>query len=70
MHPLWRPRRAGGTLPHRYRLRHVYLHAEKESPKYEKAAMKFLRRYLDEKSPTLKNFATVVRELEQRQSQE
>jgi len=28
--------------------------------------MKFLRRYLDEKEPTLKNFAKVVRELEQR----
>ena len=51
-------------------LKLVHLYAEKESPKYEKAAMKFLRRYLDEKSPTLKNFATVVRELEQRQSQE
>ena len=29
--------------------------------------MKFLRRYLDEKEPTLKNFAKVVRTLEQRQ---
>ena len=48
-------------------LKLVYLYAEKESPKYEKAAMKFLRRYLDEKSPTLKNFAKVVRQLEQRQ---
>jgi hypothetical protein len=38
-------------------LRLVCLYAEKESPKYEKAALKFLRRYLDEKSPTLKNFA-------------
>ena len=28
--------------------------------------MRFLRRYLDEKEPTLKNFAKVVRELEQR----
>ena len=28
--------------------------------------MKFLRTYLDEKEPTLKNFAKVVRELEQR----
>jgi len=31
--------------------------------------MKFLRRYLDEKEPTLKNFAKVVRELEQRQTE-
>jgi hypothetical protein len=28
--------------------------------------MKFLRRYLEEKSPTLKNFADVVRKLERR----
>ena len=47
-------------------LKLVYLYAEKESPKYEKATMKFLRRYLEEKEPTLKSFAKVVRELEQR----
>jgi hypothetical protein len=47
-------------------LKLVYLYAEKESPKFEKAAMKFLRRYLDEKEPTLKNFAKVVRELDGR----
>ena len=35
-----------------------------DSPKSELAAMKFLRRYLDEKEPTLKNFAKVVRSLE------
>jgi hypothetical protein len=29
--------------------------------------MQWLRRYLEEKEPTLKNFADVVRELEQRQ---
>ena len=28
--------------------------------------MKWLRRYLDEKEPTLKNIAEVVRELQQR----
>ena len=43
----------------------VCLYAEKESPKFEKAAMRWLRRYLDEKSPTLTNFAKVVRQLEQ-----
>jgi hypothetical protein len=31
--------------------------------------MKFLRRYLDEKEPTLKNFAKVVRRLEERGDQ-
>jgi hypothetical protein len=30
--------------------------------------MRFLERYLAEKPPTLKNFAKVVRELEQRRS--
>jgi hypothetical protein len=29
--------------------------------KYERAAMRWLHRYLDEKSPTLKDFAKVVR---------
>jgi DNA-directed RNA polymerase specialized sigma54-like protein len=48
-------------------LKLVHLYAEKESPKYEAAAMKWLRRYLDERSPTLKNFAKVVRSLEHRQ---
>ena len=45
----------------------VYLYAEKESPKYERAAMKWLRHYLDEKEPTLKEFAEVVTSPEQRQ---
>ena len=47
-------------------LKLVYLYAEKESPKFERAAMKWLRRYLDAKEPTLKNFAEVVLTLEQR----
>jgi len=55
-------------LPLEDALKLVYLYAEKESPKYERAAMKFLRRYLDEKEPTLKNFAEVVRELEHRRA--
>ena len=51
-------------------LRLVHLYAEKESPKYERAAMKFLRRYLDEKEPTLKDFAKVVRSLDERGAQD
>jgi len=31
--------------------------------------LKFLRRYLDEREPTLKKFAKVVRTLEQRQKE-
>ena len=34
--------------------------------KYERSAMKFVRRYLDEKEPTFKNPAEVVGELEAR----
>jgi hypothetical protein len=34
----------------------VHLYAERGSPKYEKAAMRFLRRYLDEGEPTLERF--------------
>jgi hypothetical protein len=33
----------------------VHLYATKESPKFEKAAMKWLRRYLDEREPALEN---------------
>ena len=51
-------------------LKLVYLYAEKESPKHERAAMKFVRRYLDEKEPTLKNFAKVVSSLEQHRGDE
>jgi hypothetical protein len=51
-------------------LRLVHLYAAKESPKYEKAAMRWLKRYLDERSPTLKNFAKVVRSLDERRQHE
>jgi hypothetical protein len=41
-------------------LKLVHLYAERESPKFEAAAMKWLRRYLNESSPTLANFAKVT----------
>ena len=41
----------------------VHLYAERGSPKYERAAMRWLERYLDESSPSLTHFASVVREL-------
>jgi predicted metal-dependent HD superfamily phosphohydrolase len=48
-------------------LKLTHLYAEKEQwEKFERAAMKWLRRYLDEKEPTLKSFAKVVQELEAR----
>jgi hypothetical protein len=41
----------------------VHLYAERGSPKYEKAAMRWLERYIVEGSPTLTQFAALVREL-------
>jgi hypothetical protein len=43
---------------------------ETSSPKYEREALKWLRRYLEEKEPTLKNLAKVVRNLEERELDE
>ena len=45
----------------------VHLYAEKESPKFEKAAMRWLARYLTEKAPSLRSFAEVVANLATRQ---
>jgi hypothetical protein len=41
-------------------LRLVHLYGEKESPKYERAALRWLERYLTESSPSLQSFASVV----------
>jgi hypothetical protein len=41
-------------------LKLVHLYAAKESPKYERAAMRWLERYLAESSPRLKDFAKVT----------
>jgi len=66
---LWVAEAVARDMPHvplEDALKLVHL-SEKESPKFKKAAMKFLRRYLDEKEPTLKNFAKVVRGFEERE---
>ena len=41
----------------------VHLYAERRSPKYEKAAMRWLERYLHECSPRLQHFAGVAADL-------
>jgi hypothetical protein len=41
----------------------VHLYAERGLPKYERAAMRWLERYLAESSPTLERFARVTAEL-------
>jgi hypothetical protein len=44
----------------------VYLYAEMESAKYEKAALRWLERYLTEASPGLADFATIAAGLAER----
>jgi 2-polyprenyl-6-methoxyphenol hydroxylase-like FAD-dependent oxidoreductase len=41
----------------------VHLYAERGSPKYEKAALRWLERYLTEASPRLQHFAEVTTSL-------
>lgn len=38
----------------------VHLYAERGSPKYEKAALRWLERYLAEGSPRLQHFAEIT----------
>jgi hypothetical protein len=51
------------NLPLEDALQLVHLYAERGSPKFERAAMKWLGRYLEENSPTLEQFAKVVSSL-------
>jgi hypothetical protein len=51
------------NLPLEDLLQLVHLYAERGSPKYEKAALRWLERYITEGSPTLKRFARVAEEL-------
>ena len=46
----------------------VHLYAERGSPKYERAALRWLERYLAEGSPNLQNFARVVEKLARRET--
>ena len=55
------------NLPLEDALQLVHLYADRGSPKYEKAALRWLGRYLDEHSPTLHQFASVARDLAARQ---
>ena len=51
------------NLPLEEALPLVHLYAERGSPKYEKAAMRWLERYLDEGAPSLEKFAGIVASL-------
>ncbi len=54
------------NLPLEDALKLVYLYAEKDSPKYEAAARRWLGRYLDERSPSLLDFAQMAARLTER----
>jgi hypothetical protein len=45
----------------------VHLYAERRSPKFEKAAMRWLERYLVEGSPRLQHFAEITTSLAKRE---
>jgi hypothetical protein len=53
-------------LPLEDALQLVYLYAEKDSPKYEKAALRWLERYLAEEEPRLMAYATMAASLAER----
>ncbi len=56
-----------GTLPLEDALSLVYLYAEKRETKFERAALKYLRRYIDEANPSLVDVAQVAGLLAERQ---
>jgi hypothetical protein len=51
------------NLPLEDALELVHLYAERDSPKYERAALRWLERYLAERSPRLRHFAEVTASL-------
>jgi hypothetical protein len=55
------------SLPLEDALQLVHLYAERGSPKYERAAMRWLERYLVEGSPKLRHFARVASDLAARE---
>jgi hypothetical protein len=56
------------NLPLEDALRLVHLYAERGSPKFEKAAMRWLERYPAEGSPRLQHFAEITASLAARES--
>jgi hypothetical protein len=56
------------NLPLEDALQLVHLYAERGSPKYEKAAMRWLERYLAEHEPRLRHFAELAADLARREA--
>jgi hypothetical protein len=54
------------NLPLEDILQLVHLYGERGSPKYERAALRWLERYLTEGSPRLKHFAEITTSLARR----
>lgn len=66
---LWMAEDAARELPHlplEDALQLVHLYADRGSPKYEKAALRWLERYLAEGSPRLRHFAEITVSLARR----
>ena len=51
------------NLPLKDALQLVHLYAERGSPKYERAALRWLERYLVERQPRLQHFSSVASDL-------
>jgi hypothetical protein len=67
---LWLAEDAARELPNlslQNALHLVHLYAERGSPKYEKAAMRWLERYLTEGSPRLQHLAEITTALAKRE---
>jgi hypothetical protein len=58
------------NLPLEDLLQLVHLYAERGSPKYERAAMRWLDRYIPEGSPRLQHFAEITASLANREPPE
>jgi hypothetical protein len=56
------------NLPLEDALQLVHLYAERGSPKYEKAAMRWLARYVTEGAPRLEHFAEIAADLARRKA--
>jgi hypothetical protein len=54
-------------LPLEDALKLLHLYAERGSPKFERAALRWLERYLTEGTPRLQHFAEIAHELAQRE---
>ena len=64
--PFWLAEDAARELPNlplEDLLQLVHLYAERGSPNYERAAMRWLERYITEGSPRLQHFAELVSDL-------